>query len=140
MEEKILNFDNISKGNIDVYVYINGMYPQKGILTGFFNFNKNNTYTDDVSLMVHSHGTFHLLTFDVLKVSDNNTDHLEIKYNNRRPTFITTSKMTMKDYMRKDLLTSPLSWIGKLNIQSNFDRKTKAKDIYQEFIKYIKNL
>jgi hypothetical protein len=71
---------------------------------------------------------------------DNNTDHLEIKYNNRRPTFITTSKMTMKDYMRKDLLTSPLSWIGKLNIQSNFDRKTKAKDIYQEFIKYIKNL
>ena len=37
MEEKILNFDNISKGNIDVYVYINGMYPQKGTLTGFFN-------------------------------------------------------------------------------------------------------
>lgn len=140
MEEKILNFDNISKGNIDVYVYINGMYPQKGILTGFFNFNKTNAYTDDVSLMVHSHGTFHLLTFDVLKVSDNNTDHLEIKYNNRRPTFITTSKMTMKDYLRKDLLTSPLSWIGKLNIQSNFDRKRTAKDVYHEMIKNIKNL
>ena len=140
MEEKILNFDNISKGNIDVYVYINGMYPQKGTLTGFFNVNKTNTYTDDVSLILHSHGTFHLLTFDVLKVFDNNTDHLEIKYNNRRPTFITTSKMTMKDYLRKDLLTSPLSWIGKLNIQSNFDRKTKAKDIYHEIIKNIKNL
>ena len=140
MEEKILNFDNISKGNIDVYVYINGMHPQKGTLTGFFNFNKTNAYTDDVSLMLHSHGTFHLLTFDVLKVSDNNTDHLEIKYNNRRPTFITTSKLTLMDFIRKEILTSPHSWIGKLNIQSNFDRKRTAKDIYQEFVKYIKNL
>jgi hypothetical protein len=139
METKILNFDTLSKGNLDVYIYRNGYKPVKGVITGLYNF-RDTTYSDTVSIMVHASGTFDILTFDIIKVIDNNTDHLEIKYEYKRPTFITTSKPTLMDFMRKEILTSPHAWTGKLNIQSNIQRKNMASEWYHELVKLIKNL
>ena len=81
-----------------------------------------------------------MIQFDVIELNDNNTDYLEVKYNNKKPTFITTSKPTLMDFMRKEILTSPHTWTGKLNIQSNMQRKNMASELYHELVKLIKKL
>lgn len=139
MEAKILNFNTISQGNIDVYFYENGMYPTKGIIMGFMGFD-DITYADTMTVLVYTSNTFHMVKFDVIELNDNNTDYLEVKYNNKRPTFITTSKPTLMDFMRKEILTSPHAWTGKLNIQSNIQRKNMASEWYHELVKLIKKL
>jgi len=141
MEAKILNFNTISQGKIDVYFYENGMYPTKGTIMGFMGFN-DITYADTMTVLVYTYtsNTFHMVKFDVIELNDNNTDYLEVKYNNKRPTFITTSKLTLMDFMRKEILTSPHTWTGKLNIQSNMQRKNVASELYHELVKLIKKL
>lgn len=139
METKILNFDTISQGKLDAYIYLDGMCPTKGTIMGFMGFD-NITYADTITVVVHTSHTFHMIQFDVIELNDNNTDYLEVKYNNKRPTFITTSKPTLMDFMRKEILTSPHAWTGKLNIQSNIQRKNMASEWYHELVKTIKNL
>ena len=139
MEAKILNFNTISQGKIDVYFYENGMHPTKGVIMGFMGFD-DITYADTITVVVYAEHTFHMIKFDVIELNDNNTDYLEVKYNNKRPTFITTSKPTLMDFMRKEILTSPHAWTGKLNIQSNMQRKNMASEWYHELVKLIKKL
>ena len=139
MEAKILNFNTISQGKLDVYFYENGIHPTKGTIMGFMGFD-DITYADTVTVIVYAEHTFHMIKFDVIELNDNNTDYLEVKYNNKRPTFITTSKPTLMDFMRKEILTSPHAWTGKLNIQSNMQRKNMASEWYHELVKLIKKL
>lgn len=139
METKILNFNTISQGKIDVYFYKNGTYLTKGTIMGFMDFS-DITYADTITVVVYAEHTFHMIQFDVIELNDNNTDYLEVKYNNKRPTFITTSKPTLMDFMRKEILTSPHKWTGKLNIQSNIQRKNAASELYHQVVKEIKNL
>lgn len=139
MEAKILNFNTISQGKIDVYFYENGINPIKGTIMGFMGFD-DITYADTITVVVYAEHTFHLIKFDVIELNDNNTDYLEVKYNNKKPTFITTSKPTLMDFMRKEILTSPHTWTGKLNIQSNMQRKNMASEWYHELVKLIKKL
>lgn len=138
MEAKILNFNAISQGKIDVYFYENGMYL-KGTIIGFMGFD-GITYADAIIVVVYAEHTFHMIQFDVIELNDNNTDYLEVKYNNKKPTFITTSKQTLMGFMRKEILTSPHRWTGKLNIQSNMQRKNVASELYHELVKLIKKL
>jgi hypothetical protein len=42
--------------------------------------------------------------------------------------------------MRKEILTSPHTWTGKLGIINNFYRKDVAKELYHDLVKVIKNL
>lgn len=139
MEAKILNFNTISQGKIDVYFYENGLRPTKGTIMGFMGFD-GITYTDTITVVVYAEHTFHMIQFDVIELNDNNTDYLEVKYNNKKPTLITTSKPTLMDFMRKEILTSPHTWTGKLNIQSNMQRKNMASELYHELVKLIKKL
>ena len=139
METKILNFDTISKGKLDAYVYVDGMYPTKGTIMGFMGFD-DIIYTDTISIMVYASHTFHTIQVDVIQLIENNTDHLEFRHDNKRPTFITTSKATLMDYMRKEILTSPHTWVGKLGIISSFQRKNMASELYHGLVKTIKNL
>lgn len=139
METKILNFDTISQGKLDAYIYLDGMYPTKGTIMGFMGFD-DIIYTDTISIMVYASHTFHIIQVDVIQLIENNTDHLEFRHNNKRPTFITTSKATLMDYMRKEVLTSPHAWVGKLGIISSFQRKDMAKEWYHDLVKTIKNL
>lgn len=139
METKILNFDTISQGKLDAYIYVDGMYPTKGTIMGFMGFD-DIIYTDTISIMVYASHTFHTIQVDVIQLIENNTDHLEFIHNNKRPTFITTSKATLMDYMRKEVLTSPHTWVGKLGIINFIQRKNMAKELYHELVKTIKNL
>lgn len=140
METKILNFDTISQGKLDAYVYVDGMYPTKGTIMGFMGFDDSIIYTDAISIVIYASHTFHTVQVDVIQLIENNTDHLEFRHNNKRPTFITTSKATLMDYMRKEILTSPHTWVGKLGITNNFQRKDVASELYHELVKVIKNL
>lgn len=139
MEAKILNFNTISQGKLDVYFYNNGLNPTKGTIMGFMGFD-NITYADAVTVVVYAEHTFHMIKFDVIELTDNNTDYLEVKYDNKRPTFITTSKPTLMDFMRKEILTSPHAWTGKLSLQSCIQRKNMASEWYHELVKLIKKL
>lgn len=139
METKILNFDTISQGKLDAYIYLDGMYPIKGTIMGFMGFD-DIIYTDTISIMVYASHTFHIIQVDVIQLIENNTDHLEFRHDNKRPTFITTSKATLMGYMRKEVLTSPFAWVGKLGIISSFQRKNMASEWYHGLVKTIKNL
>ena len=139
MEAKILNFNTISQGKLDVYFYNNGLNPTKGTIMGFMGFD-DITYADAVTVVVYAEHTFHMIQFDVIELTDNNTDYLEVKYDNKRPTFITTSKPTLMDFMRKEILTSPHAWTGKLSLQSCIQRKNMASEWYHELVKLIKKL
>ncbi len=139
MEAKILNFNTISQGKLDVYFYNNGLNPTKGTIMGFMGFD-GITYADAVTVVVYAEHRFHMIQFDVIELNDNNTDYLEVKYDNKRPTFITTSKPTLMDFMRKEILTSPHAWTGKLSLQSCIQRKNMASEWYHELVKLIKKL
>lgn len=139
METKILNFATLSQGQINVYIYIDGMYPTKGTIMGFRKFD-DIIYTDTISIVINDWHRFHIVQVDVIQLVENNTDYLEFRHDNKRPTFITTSKATLMDYMRKEILTSPSTWVGKLGIINSFQRKNVAKLLYHELVKVIKNL
>jgi hypothetical protein len=139
METKILNFDTISQGKLDAYVYVDGMYPTKGTIMGFMGFD-DIIYTDTISIVIYASHTFHTVQVDVIQLVENNTDHLEFRHDNKKPTFITTSKATLMDYMRKEVLTSPHTWVGKLGINNFIQRKDVAKTLYHELVKVIKKL
>ncbi len=140
METKILNFATLSQGQINVYIYVDGKYPTKGTIMGFMGLDDSIIYADAISIVVYASHTFHTVQFDVIQLIENNTDHLELRYDNKRPTFITTSKATLMEYMRKEILTSPHIWTGKLGIINNFHRKDVAKELYHDLVKVIKNL
>ena len=139
METKILNFATLSQGQINVYIYIDGMYPIKGTIMGFMGFD-DIIYTDTISIVINDSHRFHIVQADVIQLVENNTDHLEFRHDNKKPTFITTSKPTLMDFMRKEILTSPHTWTGKLNIQSNTQRKNMASELYHDLVDRIKKL
>ena len=139
METKILNLATLSQGQINVYVYIDGMYPTKGTIMGFMGLDDSTIYADEISIVINDLYRFRTVQVDVIQLVENNTDYLELRYD-KRPTFITTSKATLMDYMRKQILTSPRTWVGKLGITNNFQRKDVAKKLYHELVKVIKNL
>jgi hypothetical protein len=119
---------------------VDGKYPTKGTIMGFMGLDDSIIYADAISIVVYASHTFHTVQFDVIQLIENNTDHLELRYDNKRPTFITTSKATLMEYMRKEILTSPHTWTGKLGIINNFHRKDVAKELYHDLVKVIKNL
>lgn len=139
METKILNFATLSQGQINVYIYVDGMYPIKGTIMGFMGFD-DIIYTDTISIVINDWHRFHIVQVDVIQLIENNTDHLEFRHDNKKPTFITTSKAALMDYMRKEVLTSPHTWVGKLGINNFIQRKDVAKTLYHELVKVIKKL
>jgi hypothetical protein len=115
------------------------MYPIKGTIMGFMEFD-DIIYTDTISIVINDWHRFHIVQVDVIQLVENNTDHLEFRHDNKKPTFITTSKATLMDYMRKEVLTSPHTWVGKLGINNFIQRKDTAKTLYHELVKVIKKL
>ena len=139
METKILNLATLSQGQINVYIYIDGMYPIKGTIMGCMGLD-GVVYTDTIPIVINDSHRFHIVQVDVIQLIENNTDHLEFRHDNKRPTFITTSKATLMDYMRKQVLTSPRTWVGKLGINNFIQIKDTAKTLYHELVKVIKKL
>lgn len=139
MNKTILNYDAIVKGDLEVYTFIDGMYPTKGIITGRWRKDKL-TYEDEVEFVVYANGTFNVLSFDIITLAENDTDHLEIRFLTKAPTFITTSKATMMEYIRKYVLSSPHIWAKGLTIESNYQRKHTAASMYHDLLDRIKKL
>ena len=106
---------------------------------GFMGFDDSTIYADEISIVINDLYRFRTVQVDVIQLVENNTDHLELRYD-KRPTFITTSKATLMDYMRKEVLTSPRTWVGKLGINNFIQRKDVAKTLYHELVKVIKKL
>jgi len=139
METKILNFNTISQGKMEVYCYRNGLPLSRAIIMGFMN--SNITYADTIPLVVYTQHTSYVAHVDVITLVENETDYLKIVDNNKIIAFITTSKATLMEFMRKEIVANLIGWNGKLNkIKTNMQRKNMGSEWYHELVKQIKNL
>lgn len=145
MNDNILNFQTLTDKNTELYVYVGGSgILSRGIIMGTVG-TDNLAYQDSITLMIacltQPQTFFTMLTFDVETLDDNNTDYLLVNYNNKQPTFITTSKATLAQFIRKQSLNSRFIWTKTVKTaQDVMLRKHIAGELYQTYMEKIKQL